>query len=84
MLLQERRLDLSSEGPPMVFPGGNLAHTLTLTNTTEKALLSLHRVNTLPTHTQIITCSRACSEAGTEKVCFSEPEPLSLRLSPAA
>jgi uncharacterized repeat protein (TIGR01451 family) len=84
--LQERQLNLASEGPAVGAPGGILTYTLTLNNTTQDAVFSLSLVDTLPPYAHLLACSPQCA-GGTEgeEVSWSVPslgagEALSYRL----
>ncbi len=71
--LRERQLSLSSEGPVTVVSGDSLTYTLTLTNTTQKAASDLVLVDTLPSGSQMESCSPTCSKTTGEEIKWAVP-----------
>jgi uncharacterized repeat protein (TIGR01451 family) len=71
--LRERQLSLSSEGPVTVVSGDSLTYTLTLTNTTQKAASDLVLVDTLPSGSQMESCSPTCSKTSEEEIKWAIP-----------
>ena len=71
--LRERQLNMSSQGPLAVAPGGTLTYTLMITNTSQQALSSVAIVGALPADAQVVSCSPACSEAVKGQVTWSIP-----------
>ena len=71
--LRERQLSLSSEGPVTVVSGNSLTYTLTLTNTTQTAVSDLVLVDTLPSGSQMESCSPTCSKTTGEEIKWAVP-----------
>ena len=71
--LRERQLSLSSEGPVTAVSGDSLTYTLTLTNTTQTAVSDLVLVDTLPSGSQMESCSPTCSKTTGEEIKWAVP-----------
>jgi uncharacterized repeat protein (TIGR01451 family) len=71
--LRERQLSLASDGPAAVVPGSIVTYSLTLTNTSGGTLSALSLVDSLPAHTQMVSCNPVCSEAVEGEISWSIP-----------
>ena len=71
--LQERKLNLASEGPAMVVPGDDLTYTLAVTNTLPETVSALSLIDTLPPEAQVVSCSPVCSQTAKGEVTWSIP-----------